>query len=457
MLYTHTHTHTHNNSYLYCEDEFFELYKGKMEEVLPTFESDSIDCICCDPPYELNFMNKSWDNTGVAFKKETWEHCFRVLKEGGYLLVFGSSKTYHRIACAIEDAGFQIKECILWVYSTGFPKATDIGLMIDKKNGVDNRTGNIRTNGKATNSGSGCYNYNNGLDNSMKKEFEERIAQNEWKGWTSCNLKPAYEPIIVARKPFKGSLVDNVLKNGLGAINIDECRVDNTSLDNYDLENRKSSDASIVYGDGRFLDGLHKVECKHDVTNLGRFPANIITDGSEEVEKLFPNSEQSNKSSMRYFKECGFSDKDIEYPPIYYCAKASREDREEGLDCEYSVITDGRKKSIDNPFNRGETLRKNIHPTVKPTELIQYLVRMFAPKGSVILDCFMGSGTTGKSCMHENRERNANYHFIGIEMTDEYLPICKGRIDYAKYKYEYEEKKEKEELKEKGITTIFDF
>ncbi len=169
------------------------IINGDCLSELEKIPKNSIDAIITDPPYELNFMNKGWDHTGISFQPDTWKKCFEVLKTGGYLLAFGGSKTFHRIACAIEDAGFEIRDCIMWLYSSGFPKSLNIGLAIDKKNGVDNRTGNIKTDGA-----------NNGkhfdlTDKvTMKKEYEERVAKNEWRGWGTA-LKPSYEPIIVAR------------------------------------------------------------------------------------------------------------------------------------------------------------------------------------------------------------------------------------------------------------------
>lgn len=351
---------------------------GDCLELMKNIPSNSIDSIVTDPPYELNFMGKGWDNAGVSFNKDTWKRCFEVLKEGGYLLAFGGSRTFHRIAVAIEDAGFEIRDCIMWIYGSGFPKSMNIGLAIDKKKGV---------------------------------------ATNQWNGWGTC-LKPAFEPIIVARKPFKGSLVDNVLEYGVGGLNIDECRVENTTADTYDLEKRQISKATGSDNDGHFLDQLHNQDTKHGVTEQGRFPANLIltydeTD-FEEVCGGFP-SEKGNSAS-RYF----------------YCAKASKKDRDEGLDgFSQEKVNDGRKTSIDNPFQRGETPRKNIHPTVKPTSLMQYLVRLVTPKGGTILDPFMGSGSTIKAIAYENKERNANYNFIGFEMNKEYFKIAYSRIKTA--------------------------
>ena len=392
---------------LFSSNDSYKLYKGDMRNMLDVIQKESIDTVLTDPPYELNFMSKNWDNSGIAFQKETWEKCYEVLKPGGYLLAFGGSRTFHRIAVAIEDAGFEIRDTIMWLYGSGFPKSLNIGLAIDKKNGVDNRTGNIKTDGKATNSGSGCYNCNNGKDNSMKQEYEERIATNEWNGWGS-SLKPSFEPIIVARKPFKGSLVDNVIEYGVGGINIDECRVDDKEgVKKIDIEENSASE-NCGFGCNGKLEKL----------GIGRFPANTI---------MTYNVDD-------YKEVCrGFKTKEDEYNARYfYCAKASKKDRDEGLDTFIEEkVNDGRQTPIDNAFQRGETLRKNTHPTVKPTELMQYLVRLVSPPNSTILDCFNGSGSTGKAVMYENKERNKNYKYIGIELTEEYLPIAKARIEYV--------------------------
>ena len=532
------------NNYLYYNENDYELYKGKMQDVLSTFEENSVDSIVCDPPYELNFMGKGWDNSGVAFQLETWKHCFDVLKEGGYLLAFGGSRTFHRIACAIEDAGFEIRDTIMWLYGSGFPKSMDISKQIDKRGGEStswfgeylkntlkeknmtysdlakhflSKTGgttgcvhnwvegkNMPTieqfnkiceildlpfkkmkeaereviGGKK----SGCFNnqekdrYTIGSDKSLEVDITAPSTDlaKQWSGWGTA-LKPAYEPIIVARKPFKGSLVDNVIKNGVGGINIDECRVETT--DKYSYPNGGGGSS---FGIGKGIDGTRTTPTESNP--LGRFPANVIltydeTDFEEvcggmpdtkSTTTTMPNLSDKNAESGIYSKLNaeriehlgGFNDSGSA-SRYFYCAKASKKDRDEGLDLfEESLVNDGRKKSIDNAFQRGETPRKNIHPTVKPVELMQYLVRLVTPKGGTIMDCFMGSGSTGKAVMFENRERNANYKFIGVEMTEEYLPICHSRIYYAKNKYEYDLEKEIEELKkekeEQGYISLFD-
>jgi site-specific DNA-methyltransferase (adenine-specific) len=449
-----------------------------MLDMLEVIEPNTIDSIVTDPPYELNFMGKGWDNSGIAFQKETWSKCFEVLKPGGYLLAFGGSRTFHRIACAIEDAGFEIRDTIMWLYGSGFPKSMNIGLAIDKKNGIDNRTGNIKIDGKATNSGSGCYNCNNGKDNSMKQEYEERIAQNKWKGWGTA-LKPSFEPIIVARKPFKNNLIDNIDKYGVGGINIDECRV---AFNGDKWESQKSGSTSKAYNlnDQQREAGTGILAGYDCVANdNGRFPANtILTYDDTDFDEVcggFPDTRSSCGGGNRLNGKGLFGlgndgGKSIQYfdngsaSRYFYCAKASKKDRDEG--CGY--LNDGLlrrmrpDKDDDNPTGLNKegrfapVIRKNTHPTVKPTELMQYLVRLVNPNGATILDPFNGSGSTGKAVMYENKERNKNYKYIGIELTEEYLPIAKARIEYAIDSNVKIEKENKENIPE-GQLTIFDF
>lgn len=812
---------------LYSENDSYKIYNGDMLDMLQVIKPESIDAIVCDPPYELGFMNKSWDSTGIAFKKETWQNCFEVLKPGGYLLAFGGSRTYHRIACAIEDAGFEIRDCVMYLYgcyssdtqvltnegwkyfyelnktekvlqwdkdndklswikplnyfeyniddelillqnrhteqlitknhkvvcdikkdhkqyhnkydyieaqkilksdfvklplasyyygslhykyayiigwfltdawihkdgkavcfsqskkdklvklknelerlkekglckyseyirkskkenqqeehsfyvtgkianylinefpnrefkeefieldkeskdklleglidgdgssrensyshtfwskkdfrnnilsamlttmgyrnyisyseghkgvvfntkhqtteiqykhkkenvkysgkvyclqtetgafvvrrkgkpfisgNSGFPKSMDIAKQIDKKGGNDYSKQFAIDLKKARESknltmkycddkycnGSTNWSWYEGRKDGCRvpdyqtyleiiKEFPElekykeliKEAEREvvgkkeytndknvmnisnyngervhlditipstnlakqWQGWGTC-LKPAYEPIIVARKPFKGSVVDNIIKYRVGGLNIDECRI--PTNDDLARINRTDND---MFGIGKNNNNAQK--CKElGIEYGGRFPANVITDGSEEVAKGMPNTTSTpiaEESAMRYF----------------YSAKASKKDRDEGLYAfEERKTTDGCIRAnveTARKFGANSALRKNIHPTCKPTELMQYLVRLVSPKGATILDPFMGSGSTGKAVMFENRERDANYKFIGIELTDEYLPIAQARIEYARDKFKYDLEQEKVT---KGKQNIFDF
>lgn len=439
---------------IYSATENYKLYNGNMLDMLEVVEPSSIDAIITDPPYELNFMGKGWDNSGIAFDKNAWGKCLEALKPGGYLLAFGGSRTYHRIACAIEDAGFEIRDTIMWIYGSGFPKSMDIGLAIDKRNGIESidtgiKSPNARPNGIKENTI-----YESGTTG---KEFNIKIATNEWGGWGTA-LKPSYEPIIVARKPFKGTLVDNVMQYGVGGLNIDECRVGEA----YSYKIKENG-----FGDN-FMDDNWKPSGKEYEKNVsGRFPANtILTYDETDYEEVcggFPYTKGTGEKRKRKGQDSTcygkFNGKDTENScwgdegsasRYFYCAKASKKDRDEGLDdFEYGRTTDGNIRS--NPetarkFGANSSFRKNIHPTVKPTELMQYLVRLVAPKGAVIMDCFNGSGSTGKAVMYENAERNAGYKYIGIEMTEEYLPISQARIEYVINKKQEKEIEEQEQI-----------
>ena len=371
---------------LYTKTEDYKLYHGSMLDMLEVIEPDSIESVVTDPPYELNFMCKGWDNAGVSFNKDTWSKCYKVLKPGGYLLAFGGSRTFHRIACAIEDAGFEIRDCIMWLYGTGFPKSSDIGNKLE-----------------------------------------------EWKGWGTA-LKPAYEPIIVARKPFVGSLINNLIKNSIGALNIGACRIGNDKI----VTNGKGSFSRIAMG--------ATSEYSLNVENIGRFPSNVIHDGSKEVCAGFPITGKNGSIGKQYNAHNDIYGQRQTVEPFtayqdngsasryFYCAKASTKDRDEGLsDFTMKQVTDGSIRSnteTARKFGANAELKRNTHPTVKPTELMQYLIRLVTPNGGTILDPFMGSGSTGKAAMYENKEHKSNYKFIGIEMTDEYLPIAAARISH---------------------------
>ena len=280
----------------------------------------------------------------------------------------------------------------------------NIGVEIDKRNGVDSPIVDYGRSGTS----SRAY---QSEETTTAGDYVIREAQNKWKGYGTC-LKPSFEPIIVARKPFKGSLVDNVIEYGVGGINIDECRV-GTEERTIPIHLQDKKEDNTMFN-------LHPtVQHERIPTTEGRFPANTILTYDEtdfdEVCGGFPKDNKGNSNS-RYF----------------YCAKASKKDRDEGLEeFEQQKVNDGRKKDADNAFQRGATLRHNIHPTVKPTELMQYLIRLVTPKGGTILDPFMGSGSTGKAAMFENKERQADYKFIGIEREKEYCEIAKARIEYA--------------------------
>lgn len=432
------------------ENEGFKIINGNSLEVLDTLKENSIDAIITDPPYELGFMGKKWDASGIAYNVTLWEKALRVLKPGGYLLAFGGTRTYHRIACAIEDAGFEIKDCIMWLYGSGFPKSQNVGIMVDKFLGQES----IDTGIASPNARPNCTTDNTLYESgTVGKEFTIKKANNEWDGYGTC-LKPAYEPIILAKKPTELTIAENVIEYRVGALNIDGCRV-GTEERTY----KGAGGSDITVAKGAIGSGKGK---DLEFTVNGRFPANVIHDGSDEVVKDMPNTVGSsgegfskddyskNTDGATNFQRGDFVPYNDEGSAsrYFYCAKASSKDRDEGLDAFESKQMYSEESG--NQFGYGNAngdtfgdrianvVRKNIHPTVKPTELMQYLVRLVCPKGATILDIFNGSGSTGKAVAFENRERNANYKYIGIELDPEYCEISKARIDYALHKYEYD-------------------
>jgi site-specific DNA-methyltransferase (adenine-specific) len=402
---------------------------------MATLEDNSIDSIVCDPPYELGFMGKAWDNSGIAYDVSVWQQCLRVLKPGGHLVAFGGSRTYHRLAVAIEDAGFEIRDQIQWIYGSGFPKSLDVSKAMDKQNGdnqlsrrlrftewvrstgltasqIDKATGTFMGSHYTTSSSQPAIMTRQHLDavrhlidtvpdwvetevirqeseawksrpvvtktgEDMFGEYEVDVTQTmtdtsitrigiplqksakhdvtitapstdlakQWQGWGTA-LKPAHEPAVLARKPLCGTVADNVMKWGVGGLNIDGTRVGGES---------------------------------------GRWPTNVILDEDAAVALDM----QSGGNASRFF----------------YTAKASKAEREAG-------------------FNAPIGERANIHTTVKPLSLMRYLVRLVTPKGGKVLDPFMGSGSTGCASILEG------FDFVGIDITPEYVAIAQKRIDH---------------------------
>jgi site-specific DNA-methyltransferase (adenine-specific) len=349
------------------------IIHGDCLEVLMTLEDNSIDSIVTDPPYELGFMGKSWDSTGIAYNVELWKECLRVLKPGGHLLAFGGTRTYHRMTCAIEDAGFEIRDCIQWLYGSGFPKSHDISKAINKKLGT----------------------------------YPQAPEAQKWEGWGTA-LKPANEPIVLARKPLsEKTIAENVLKWGTGGINIDDCRIAYDMSDTNPATNplyRKENGYKTNYGidSNPSAYALKKEEGTMNINNQGRFPANVILD--EEAGRML---DEQQEGASRFF----------------YCAKASKKERNMGLeDVEPATVDDGRNKPIDNPFLRGKTPRQNTHPTVKPVKLMEYLITLITPPNGIVLDPFLGSGTTALAALNLGR------FFIGIELNEEYVEMARRRV-----------------------------
>ena len=426
-----------------------EIYNMDCLEGLKKIKSNSIDSIITDPPYGLGFMGKEWDSLPPS--REVFDECFRVLKPGGHLLSFGGTRTYHRMAVAIEDAGFEIRDMIEWVYGSGFPKSLNIGKVTDKFL----KTGNASWNGTGDSSNGALgysklqhkqdyrpEDYSNRHQN--KDEITEEKAK-QWEGWGTA-LKPAHEPICMARKPLaEKTVAENCLKWGTGGINIDESRV--VTEDN--LNGGAYSKGEYDTKGKTYELGLKRQEGKYQQPP-GRFPANLIHDNSEEVIECFPDTKsgggnKNSKNSKAFFGNMESKEEfDSNYKPnegnasrffksIIYQAKASKSERNkgcEGLEKKAKVFNGQSDKPSDDMKDvekRFTTQPKaNNHPTVKPIALMEYLIKMVTPKGGIVLDPFTGSGTTGVASLQNG------YKFIGIEKESDYIPIIEARLRSVK-------------------------
>jgi DNA modification methylase/transcriptional regulator with XRE-family HTH domain len=508
----------------------FILYHGNCLDQLKLLEDNSIDSIVTDPPYGLSFMGKKWDYDVPS--QEVWAECLRVLKPGGHLLAFAGTRTQHRMAVRIEDAGFEIRDMIAWVYGSGFPKSLDVSKAIDKANGKHERdlqpfgdyvkscrmakgwplkkldeamgTNTAASWWEGRKSGiqpPGIEQYKKlktilGMDDRFDElidwlEAEREVvgqdtkarstsgasalptvggetvyqswnitapateAAKQWEGWGTA-LKPALEPITVARKPLVGTVAANVLAHGTGGLNIDGCRVE-TEIGGRPLREVAALRDDVQYSGNSLagrVDGSLASSKAVGSTELGRWPANLIHDGSDEVVGLFPQTGPA-KAAHRgtgkgksnaygvYGGEStvrGHDDNGGSAARFFYCAKASKRDRDEGLEGFEAKATafgnqaqaELKRGNLDHDDGKSGMnkvkLRQNIHPTVKPTDLMRYLCRLVTPPNGVVLDPFMGSGSTGKAAMLEG------FQFIGIEREAEYIEIAKARIEAATIK-----------------------
>jgi len=370
-------------------------------------DDNSVDSIVTDPPYELGFMGKKWDSTGIAYNIELWQECLRVLKPGGHLLAFGGTRTYHRMTCAIEDAGFEIRDCIQWIYGSGFPKSHDISKAIDKQAGAERKVI-----GKSSRHGGGIK--GNGTSYELPPDIPYITAPatpeaQQWEGWGTA-LKPANEPIVLARKPLsEKTIAENVLKWGTGGLNIDGCRI----------ELQEDGEDKWLGGKGtwkteKMAKNVYNGGYSGEVvtsSKLGRFPANVILD--EEAGALLDQQSgvtrsgkvKSDKGAYGGVSTTGFlrgiTTTQNQHGDsggasrFFYCAKASKKERGEG----------------------------NNHPTVKPLSLIKYLITLVTPPGGICLDPFEGSGTHALAC------KDLGFNYIGFELDKTYYNIATKRIN----------------------------
>lgn len=371
------------------------LYLGDALEVVAGLPSASVDAIVTDPPYGLAFMGRGWDHAVPCV--EFWREFLRVAKPGAHLLAFGGTRTYHRLACAVEDAGYEVRDCVMWVYGSGFPKSLDVSKAIDKAAGAERET--LGWYKAATRSGVtgglNCSSCNEQGHTFARVTVPATDAARRWAGWGTA-LKPAWEPVLVARKPLAGTVAANVLEYGTGALNIDGCRVGNT-VETWPVS--RTWGRPPVPTDGS--------TGRTGRAPAGRWPANLIHDGSEEVLAGFPRctsgGQNATSTSVPGFGGgwsrpggVGFHDSGSA-ARFFYCAKASA----------------------------GERGADNLHPTVKPVDLMRYLCRLVTPPGGLILDPFMGSGSTGIAAKLEG------FRFVGVELEAAYYETAQTRIAAA--------------------------
>ena len=476
-----------------------KLILGDCLDKLKELDDNSVDSIVTDPPYGLSFMGKKWDYDVPS--QEIWEECLRVLKPGGYLLSFAGSRTYHRMAVRVEDAGFEIRDQIMWIYGSGFPKSLNIGKAVDKQGGnllgkevadlvkktrlkMGLSTIQLAELGKfygKTNHGGTVSNWESGRGNITPEQFNKLIeilnlennpiietkrevlgkiktnltvmqnigignitgevevtkGNSEWEGWGTA-LKPSHEPIVMARKPLsEKTVVNNVLEWGTGGINIEESRIPYKSKD--DMEIRKNTHRETnKLGDGNFGGGKYS-----QPVESGRFPSNIILD--KEAGKILDEQtgqlksgdmpgkykgwgkngiygSADNKLEQTYYGDKGGASR------FFYCPKTSKKDRNEGLDDfeekKSRKWRDDKGMKFTGSGNPRKEMSKNFHPTVKPTDLMLYLIRLVTPTVGTTLDPFMGSGSTGKAAVR------GGFNFVGIEREKEYIEIAEARIQY---------------------------
>lgn len=471
-----------------------QLHLGDCLQILKTIEANTVHAVVCDPPYGLSFMGKGWDYDVPAI--DIWRECLRVLKPGGHLLAFAGTRTQHRMAVNIEDAGFEIRDMIAWVYGSGFPKSLDVSKAIDKRGGnvaefagfrdavkaamrrngvtrqrLQDALGNFMVSHYLT-SGSqpavpvlrdyriirdtvglghefdGLFNdeaerevvgekssgLSAGSGNTVGRFTDSRNgrgmvnitapateAAQQWHGWGTA-LKPALEPITVARKPLDGTVAANVLQHGVGGINVDGCRVGTEGGARYDVGSQQTQSQAGA---------IPAYASSPKVSGLGRWPANLIHDGLSDVLGAFSGTSTGSTAPELELGQTGTADTFGENSParFFYCAKASKRDRDEGCEWLQKKRTaklagaDNDRTDLDPVSERFRTSpSRNHHPTVKPTHLMRYLCRLVTPPGGIVLDPFMGSGSTGKAALLEG------FRFVGIDRDQDYFTIAQARI-----------------------------
>lgn len=448
----------------------YRIIQGDNRLKLKDFPDNHFDSVVCDPPYGIDFLGKSWDaNTGAL---ETYQECLRVLKPGGHILAFSAARTYHHLAITLEQAGFEIRDQIMWIYSSGFPKSQDVGKSIERSENKrkDNALGIKRSkieSGPKTN----CPKCNKTLNGENQYKCQEaqcdlrdalRPADNEWAGWGTA-LKPAHEPICLARKPTKQSIAQNVQRWGTGALNIDATRVPYLDIKDMESAGLNWNKTGYETGGPRFIGSGEEnkkvdkpAEKKDNINEQGRFPSNVIGEIAEPYQKYFycPKVSRAERHMGHEMPPAMFGDVQSCYDPEtgerFAVGLNAR-----GIATEASMLADMSGYYIDNNGNKTNNTSKNIwlpqtgniyvhglkeeyrkwceannktanvgnnHPTVKPVELMKYLIKLVTPKNGTVLDPFCGSGSTGMAAVE------LGYAFVGIELDANYCQIASKRI-----------------------------
>jgi len=380
--------------------KMWELFNGDCLHVMRNMAEESVDSIVTDPPYGLSFMGKDWDRgvPGSPF----WVEALRVAKPGAHLLAFGGTRMFHRLACAIEDAGWEIRDCVMWVHGMGFPKSHNIGKAIDRERGAERSVIGDNPNNRK-NRHDGIVFQSNRDKSKITVPATDDAAR--WEGWGTA-LKPAWEPVLVCRKPIAAGMTvaGNVVRYGTGAMNVESCRVGKeggTQKVNIKRGEVNGARAGTSFGKNiSFVGNIGQL-------NKGRWPANVVHDGSEEVMRLMPDD--GNGSTARFF----------------YCAKADATDRDEGCDSLPLRDAGALTGNVDGSLRDDRLQRRNNHPTVKPNDLMRWLCRLVTPPGGTVLDPFMGSGSTGKAAIAEG------FRFVGIDLSTGFCDIAAARIGSA--------------------------
>ena len=405
----------------YYQDDLVTLWHGDCRNVMAQLPGNSVDAIVTDPPYELGFMGRRWDASGIAYDQDVWDQAHRVLKPGGHLLAFGGTRTWHRLAVAIEDAGFEVRDSIAWMYGSGFPKSLDVSKAIEKAAGAEREVI-----GQAQVWGRGVDRFSDiGQDIAVNGNAQVAItapatpAAQQWQGWGTA-LKPAFEPIVVARKPLIGTVAQNVLTHGTGALNIDGCRIGYASEDDKEKalagDAFKRKDTSDKGWSRPWMEDAERVERMNreakERAQGGRWPANVILDESQAAELDRQSGVTTTKQPAGIVTDTRDTSQSIGAFSGVYQRQALNDTG--GASRFFYVPKAG---SNERP-RAGDTA----HPTVKPLDLMRYLVKLVTPPGGTVLEPFAGSGTTLEACVVEG------FNAIGIEMTEDYLPLITQRL-----------------------------